>query len=186
MRTIDASSLEYFLLGLLSQAPLSGYTLRKLLTQTPMRHYSDSPGAVYPALRRLARKKWIAAGAPPGIRRRQEYRILSAGRAALAAWLRRPVTRDDVIYRTKELILRFAFMGAVLPAQAVEHFLQEYRRETDAYSAVLRQYFEEQGAAMPWTGRLAFEQGMAQYRTNAEWAQNALIILKNHPKELEP
>ena len=45
-------SLGYALLGLL-QKPSSGYDLRKVFSSTSMKTYSDSPGAIYPALRRL-------------------------------------------------------------------------------------------------------------------------------------
>jgi DNA-binding PadR family transcriptional regulator len=49
----SASTLEFALTGLLRQKPQSGYDLRKTFTDTAMRHYSDSPGSIYPAMRRL-------------------------------------------------------------------------------------------------------------------------------------
>ena len=41
------------LLGLLMETPLSGYDIRRIFTQTPLATFSDSPGAIYPALKRL-------------------------------------------------------------------------------------------------------------------------------------
>ena len=45
-------ALGYALLGLLMK-PSSGYDLRKIFSSTSMKTYSGSPGAIYPALRRL-------------------------------------------------------------------------------------------------------------------------------------
>ncbi|HEX3968204.1 MAG TPA: PadR family transcriptional regulator, partial [Edaphobacter sp.] len=47
------SILGHALLGLIYQQPLSGYDVKKIFASTPMAGFSDSPGAIYPALRRL-------------------------------------------------------------------------------------------------------------------------------------
>ena len=47
------TTLGYALLGLVAGEPQTGYALMKTFTTTPMGHYSGSPGAIYPALRRL-------------------------------------------------------------------------------------------------------------------------------------
>src|SRR5258708_31023457 len=46
------SLLGFAILGMLHARPQSGYDLRKAFVATPMRLFSDSPGAIYPALRR--------------------------------------------------------------------------------------------------------------------------------------
>jgi hypothetical protein len=72
----NATTLEFALLGLLDQRPLSGYDLRRIFATTPFTYYSDSPGAVYPALRRLEARGWIAslASAPTNARGRRALR----------------------------------------------------------------------------------------------------------------
>jgi len=171
------STLEYLLLGLLGQGPSSGYDLRKQLTLTPMRHHSDSPGAVYPALRRLLRRRWIDAAPAGGARRRQELRLNDRGRAALALWLKRPVTREDVVRHGAELLLRFALMGGTLQPPALVRFLRQYQQETLAYLEVLRRYHTATAALMPLSGRLAFEHGLAQYQVCRDWARRALVVV---------
>ena len=47
------SLLGFALLGLIFEQPRSGYDLRKIFTTTAMGSFSDSPGAIYPALARL-------------------------------------------------------------------------------------------------------------------------------------
>src|SRR5512142_1453780 len=107
-----ASLLGYVLLGLLRHAPHSGYELRKLFATTPLMSFSDSPGAIYPALRKLEQQGLVASEVQgsAGLRLRRVFRITTAGTSALRAWLTRPVTADDVVRRVDELIVRFAFM----------------------------------------------------------------------------
>ena len=50
---ISYSILGYALLGLIYQQPLSGYDVKKIFASTPMAGFSDSPGAIYPALRKV-------------------------------------------------------------------------------------------------------------------------------------
>jgi DNA-binding PadR family transcriptional regulator len=49
----EISQLGFALLGLIHQQPMSGYDLRKVFTASALGSYSDSPGAIYPALNRL-------------------------------------------------------------------------------------------------------------------------------------
>ena len=56
VREAPGSTLGYALLGLLHAGPQSGYGLRRTFVTTPLAVFSDSPGAIYPALRRLARQ----------------------------------------------------------------------------------------------------------------------------------
>src|ERR1700675_3621423 len=86
----NSSTLEMALLGLLGQKPQSGYDLRKTFATTAMRHYSDSPGSIYPALRRLESRGLIASasaddGRAPDARRRQEFALTQAGKGTLIA-----------------------------------------------------------------------------------------------------
>src|SRR5260370_3518580 len=57
----EISLLAYALLGLLRQQPRSGYDLRKIFANTPMGTFSDSPGAIYPALQRLEKHGLVSS-----------------------------------------------------------------------------------------------------------------------------
>ena len=173
-----ATTLEYALLGLLDQEPHSGYELRRIFTDTPMGYFSDSPGAIYPALRRLVARRWVGAGAPKGGRRRQEFRISARGREAFVAWLRLPVTVADVTTDPDALMLRFAFMGQALPAAAIRGFLREYERRMTSQLEGLRGHHGEHSHTWSLTGRLAFEHGLAQHEAKVAWARNAARMLE--------
>jgi DNA-binding PadR family transcriptional regulator len=179
MTLATASRLEYALLGLIRQGARSGYELRKQFSTTPMGHFSDSPGSIYPALKRLEERGWIRLldedGGPRG---RQVYRLTGPGQAVLKGWMAMPVGREDVVRRPDELLLRFAFMGEVSDRVTVVAFLEAFEREAAGYVRELRSFL----AALPEgdlpTGRLALENGLAQYQTQVRWARRALARLR--------
>jgi DNA-binding PadR family transcriptional regulator len=92
----DPSSLEAALVGLLARGPASGYELRKVFQTTPLAAYSDSPGAVYPALRRLEKRGLVSGREAAGGRRRKQLRLTATGRAWAQRWAAAPVTTADV------------------------------------------------------------------------------------------
>lgn len=169
--------LGHALLGSLQQEPRSGYDLRKLFTMTPLNHFSDSPGAIYPALARLRARGWVVVSRPSGSRRRREFRLTPAGRRAWVAWLRRSPSRADVTWNLDGLMVRFAFMGGRLPTSAAVRFLGELARELDAHVRSLRRYLESAAGSMTATGRLALESGIESYEARARWARRARRVL---------
>ena len=173
------SALELALIGLLRQQPQSGYDLRKTFASTAMRHFSDSPGSIYPALRRLEARGWIAADLRAGRhtenrRGRQVFHLTAAGDAALIERLSLPVTRDDVIWRMQELMLRFAFMDGNVPRSTALRFLDEFEQAMGAYVADLRIDHKRMSSAMPLnTGLLAFQSGIEAMEAQLAWARRA-------------
>ena len=172
--TTRATTLEYALLGILDQDAHSGYELRRLFADTPLQYFSDSPGAIYPALRRLVARRWVAASAPAGGRRRRTFRLSAQGRQALLAWLTQPVTAHAVVHDPDSLTLRFAFMGQAASIADMTAFLVGYEREMRAQLQVLRDYHDALARGWPLTGRLAFEHGLLLHETRLAWARTAL------------
>jgi DNA-binding PadR family transcriptional regulator len=182
------SNLEFALTGLLQQKPQSGYDLRKTFANTAMRHYSDSPGSIYPALRRLEIRGWIAVEQPrtpqPLDRRgRIVYCLTGEGTSALIAWLSEPVTRDDVLWRLPELMLRFAFMDGNVPRFTSLRFLDEFEQALAVYARELRTEFERASSEQPLnTGLLAFQCGIESMEAQLSWARQARARLAEESK----
>lgn len=175
---IEQSILGFALLGLLEKQPMSGYDLRKMFASSAMGSFSDSPGAIYPALGRLE-KRGLVRGTVQGstsLRPRRVYRITPKGVTAFKAWLKKPVTRDDVIRHSNHLMLRFAFMDQSLGAEHAMRFLSEFAEEVAGYLPSLRQFLETHGSGMPLSGRLALEFGMQEYRTLLRWARKSIAM----------
>src|SRR5690349_17571279 len=135
--------LGYALLGLLQQVPLSGYGVRKMFASSPMGSYSDSPGAIYPALQRQEKAGLIRGRVEDssGLRRKKIYRPTDAGVSALKQWLRSPVTREEVVRGINELVLRLSFMDPVIGEAGTLQFLHALRDELQAYIPTLWEYF---------------------------------------------
>ena len=173
------------LLGLLQQGESSGYDIRRMFTQTPMGTFSDSPGAIYPALARLEAEGLIQGRIErrAGLRRRRIFRLTPAGASALERWLSAPVTRDDVVRGTEELMLRFGFIEMTLGAEAAVRFLQALQREVTSYIPELQRYLEATGTSMPRSGRLALEFGIQSYETLLRWSTRALATYEKPRKE---
>lgn len=170
----QSSSLEYALIGLLKQKPQSGYDLRKQFTATPMRHYSDSPGSIYPALRRLQARGSIQAAPAEDGRQRQVFRVTAAGARAFVAWLKMMPNRDEVIWRMDEIVLRFAFHSGNVPQSVTRQLLGALEHELVAYIEELHRYAKESGlASQASSGALAFASGIEGYKTTLKWAKRA-------------
>jgi DNA-binding PadR family transcriptional regulator len=171
--TRSSTPLEYALLGLLRVDPQSGYDLRKTFSTTPMRHYSDSPGSIYPALKRLQSKKWITGAAEAGNgRKRHVFKVTVSGKKALSDWLQKPVTREDVIWHLDQLMLRFAFLDGNVPRRTTLEFISSFERELDSYIRELRNYARSSGMTETTdTGTLAFQFGIESYEANLSWAR---------------
>jgi len=170
------SMLGYAVLGLLHQEARSGYDLRKIFASTPMGSFSDSPGAIYPALQRLEKQGWVRGRLQPssGRRRRRVFRPTASGRRAFRAWQTKAISADDIMHRVDELMLRFAFMDETAgPAQAAR-FLGNLTSELCSYLPSLRQYLKSHARQMPLSGRLALEKGVRDYEELLRWSRRAL------------
>jgi DNA-binding PadR family transcriptional regulator len=170
------TSLGFALLGLLQQAPASGYDLRKFFISSPMKSFSDSPGAIYPALRRLEKKGLIRGQVQDraGLRRRQVFRLTATGQAELKRWASEGISKTEIVSGMKDLMLRFGFMDQVLGQEASMQFLKRLIAELRAYVPTLRAYFEGMGKDVPLSGRLALESGILHYESTLQWAREAL------------
>ena len=176
MQQPQVSVLGYALLGLLQQQDRSGYDLRKIFSTTPMTSFSDSPGSIYPALRRLEQRALVRSRVQErsGLRRRRLFHLTPAGISELKRWQKQPIVRDDIIRGTGELMLRFSFMDESLgPAEALR-FLIAFKAELTAYIPILRGFLEEHGKDMVPSGRLALESGINSYECLLNWARNAI------------
>jgi len=167
------TTLEYALIGLIRECPRSGYELRKVFVETAMAGYSGSPGAIYPALRRLEADGLIEGTEQPGGpgRPRREYRLTPAGEAVLQEWLALPVTREDVALRLDELMLRFAFLGFAADSSArTLEFLASLEAHLEAFHAELLEQLEAIREA-PLHAQLALEAGISSIADRLRWTR---------------
>jgi DNA-binding PadR family transcriptional regulator len=172
----ELTTLELAVIGLVSQQPRSGYDVRKVFSETALGHFSASPGAIYPALRRLEKAGLLSGKVEKQgtLRPRKLYRLAAGGERALKERLGRPVTREDIVWHMDDLMLRFAFMDPLLGREATLRFLEEMAREIEAYLPELEEQRAEQEEVGTACSRLAVKQGIETYGATARWARRAI------------
>jgi PadR family transcriptional regulator, phenolic acid-responsive transcriptional regulator len=177
MRTTNRqpTTLELAILGLLAEEAQSGYDLMNVFEATALGSYSSSPGAIYPALRRLERRGLIdgEVDGRQALRPKKVFRPTAEGEVALRSWLRQEVTREDVRRGIDELMLRFAFHSLV-EIDDTRAFLAGLGARLDEYIAELVAQRKIFSVEAPPHGRMAFEFGIEQYRSYARWARKTL------------
>lgn len=176
-------SLGYALLGLL-QKPSSGYDLRKTFSSTSMKTYSDSPGAIYPALARLEKQGLIRGKVEQGsgMRRRQLFRLTPKGLSELKTWITRPITRDDLLWGQQEIMLRFAFCDTTAGPAAAIALLKSLEAALKTYIPALHEELQTIQSIVPLSARLAFECGVQATETLLEWTRSAIATYEKEGK----
>ncbi len=132
------SSLEYALLGLISESPgVSGYDIVKIF-ELSMRHFWHAhQGQIYPTLERMEAAGWIKSRQviQHGRPNKREFSSTPAGERALTRWLHSPFEKMKLKYPP---LLRTRFLGH-LGADAARAQLQEHKHETGRYLDELRE-----------------------------------------------
>lgn len=177
------TTLGYTILGLLAGGPMSGYDVRRRFAVTPLGYYSDSPGAIYPALRRLgaeglaSRRRDSGAGA----RGRETWSLTAAGRRCFRDWLRTPPTPESVRFEHEAELMKFAHLAGLGEPAVVERFIAGYRAALQVQIDGLAAFLASRPAAMPWTGLRAVELGLATLRLRSRWAAASLRSRPRRP-----
>lgn len=181
----DISTLGYALLGLIQMQPATGYQLRKVFQETPMAQFSSSPGAIYPALKGLAEKGLarVKKGVGQTGRATEEYAITARGRSVLEAWLRQPVTKDDVDRRIDITLLRFSYLDLVNDRSWSRRFLEQFRTACDASLTRIQEIQRQLAPFQPQHGKFALQNGIAVMRAHRSWADQTLSRLNDKGKE---
>jgi DNA-binding PadR family transcriptional regulator len=117
-----------------------------------------------------------------GLRKRRVFRITSKGLASFKAWQSKPIVRDDMIRRSGELLLRFAFMDQTFGPERALAFLKEFAGELSSYVPSLRQHLAH-AKEMPLAGRLALESGVQDYEARLRWARKSIATYERRMKE---
>jgi DNA-binding PadR family transcriptional regulator len=164
--------LDFAILGLVHQSPLTGYEVRKVFETTALGNYSSSPGTIYPALKRLQKLKMLIQKESDS--NRKLFFITGQGEKELTKWLIKPIEKDDIAKRIQIILLRFAFMEDLVEKDEKILFLQSFRDELKKYIKELKDYYQKEGKTMKLHGRLAFEHGIESYQMDLRWVQKTL------------
>jgi len=130
----ELTTLEYLVLGLISMEPQSGYSIISTFESGRYR-WSGSPGSVYPILKRLEKQGILTSELEVvhETRPRKIYALAPLGEEILDEWLRRPLTRNEVMVERDLVLMKFLFAEKRLSRQQVLVWLDAYAEETENY-----------------------------------------------------
>ncbi|MCW5517149.1 PadR family transcriptional regulator [Muriicola sp. Z0-33] len=171
---IKPTLLDFAILGLIQNQPLSGYRIRKLFEQTALSNYSSSPGTIYPALKRMEQLGLIEKGVIKDSKK-SPFQITSKGISILTSWFVKPIEKEDVEKRIDELLLRFAFMETLVDKKQKLLFLTTFSDYLSRYIKELKQHYHQQANEMPLHGKLALQHGVDTAMVTLKWCKKALI-----------
>lgn len=132
---------DYVILGLLSEEPMSGYQIKRIIEIRFQFFWSESYGQLYPALKALSDDELIEELETENQSKRAQkvYQITQQGRAALGAWLEQPVEKESV---RLEILLRMYFSGNTTPEVMLGH-IQRFQEAHQRDLAILHRMDEE-------------------------------------------
>jgi len=171
---LKITHIDYSILALVRQTPMSGYGIRMVFQKTALGNYSGSPGTIYPALKRLEKIGVIEKKKHSNPKKQFLFAITKTGIEVLKKWLMRPISAQDVTKNLTIIILRFAFMDGSLTQRQKRNFLVSFRIAVKNYIVALEEYYVKESKRMPLSGRQAFEYGIESYKTTLKWIQKTI------------
>jgi PadR family transcriptional regulator AphA len=165
-------SLRYFILGLLTQQPLSGYDIKRILKGLSWLTGSPSGGNLYPILRALRQENLVTVEIVPGLDRppRKVYTITGAGRQALQGWIDQPPASDIPL---KAFVMRLLLAGNFSHARLMAH-LQQRRAQVAAHHGALCQAADMTQTRDNLGQFLAMNYGLAMAAAELSWLDDIL------------
>lgn len=113
---------DYVILGMLSESPLTGYEIKRIIDIRFRFFWSESYGQIYPTLKSLSASGLIEEMVMDTKRKRSRktYQIRPEGFKELRHWLSQPVERESV---RLEILLKMYFSHLIDAKVMIQHIL---------------------------------------------------------------
>lgn len=163
------------LLGLLNRETMSGYELMHVFETTPLGGFSSSPGAIYPALKRLETAGLIQnqGGGARGAR----WSTTETGYALLREWVAQPLAADAIEKRLPEVMARFVFIGDILDGDEQVTFMTDLSAAIAARLRALAHAADAFGLSLRPHDRWALEASRMELNALTAWTGRAMAGL---------
>lgn len=183
---MNSVSLRHAILGFLELEATTGYTLRQRFEGSVGSFWTATQSQIYRELHELERGGMVEVevipqeGKPP----RKVYRVTTAGRSELQAWLAAPV---GPVQLRDPFLLKLVF-AAEAPPEVVEGLFEHYEAELSQRRAEYRARLgmaeifalaRSEREAVLW--RLSIENGLAWCEAQLRWAADARTRLRAVP-----
>jgi len=164
------------LMAILSERPMTGYELKKLIDRTEFIYWKDSFGSIYPNLSKITELKLAdKTRNDQNGRRRIVYSLTEKGRELVWEWLHLPASKKPVKI---ELLLKLRF-AYPLGRDAILSLLREYR---DYHKMMLPDFYEnlmyiegsKDSSLQTETQRINADFWYRLTRMLIEWSENSI------------
>jgi PadR family transcriptional regulator, regulatory protein AphA len=173
------SGTAYVILGMLGLGAQTGYDIKGIVDRSTRFFWAASYGQIYPELRQLEEAGLIEGkSSATGARKRREYQLTEAGRAALAQWLEAPAQMPEL---RDESLLKLFFSDALTLDQALEQ-LRLRRSGHEQFLALLREIDARPGEDPPFVD-LVLRYGIAYAEFNVVWCEEQEARLRTSAEE---
>lgn len=134
-----ARKTQYVILGLLTESPLSGYDIKKIIDIRFKFFWQESYGQIYPELKRMMDDGLIKSLSQASDRGKQVYQLTEKGYEELKKWMcEKPETESSRL----EILLKRYFAGIVDPGIMIEH-IKEFQLQHKQELSKLNQFKNE-------------------------------------------
>lgn len=118
------------ILGLLADAPMTGYDIKKRVQASLSVATHASYGTLYPTLHKLLEEGAVAVQEVEQVNRpsKKVYRLTDVGRRQLRAWLHEPAAADQV---RREFLLKL-YLAKHLAPEIIRDLIRQRRSEQNA------------------------------------------------------
>lgn len=175
---------DFVILGLLSESPLTGYQIKKIINMRFRFFWNESYGQLYPALKSLSHDGLIEEISSEDTKRAQKtYRIKQDGLNALQKWIQEPVQHESVRF---EILMKMYFSHLV-EAEVMIHHLLIFQQAHEQDLNMLKMFEKElkpiidQDPNHPYVLRV-IDFGQKVYEAYLEWTKETLLFLESRKR----
>lgn len=115
-----ARKTRYVLLGLLTEGPISGYEMNKLIKIRFRFFWDESYGQIYPELKYMEHEGLITSTVATESRQKRTFSLTEKGYHALVEYLKAPVEKESV---RLELLIKMYFSKHIPNHVTVDHLM---------------------------------------------------------------
>jgi DNA-binding PadR family transcriptional regulator len=129
-------SQRFLILGLLSERPMTGYDIKKVVETTLNTVTNASYGSLYPTLHKLLDEGAVVVDEVPqrGRPSKKIYQITDKGRQELVEWLQKPAAADHM---KREFLLK-VYLAKDLSCEQLHTLIESRRDDVEQMIATLR------------------------------------------------
>jgi len=176
-------SIRYFILGLLTRQPMSGYDIKRFLKSLAWLVDSPSFGSLYPALHSLLENGLVTVEVVPRNDKppRKIYTITEAGGQALREWVDQPIGSGVSL---KAFVMRLILANNLSQAGLIAH-LQQRRAQVATHRGALERAAKAMDERIDVGERLVLDYGLAVATAELAWLDSTLARFSQPPSPVE-